>query len=253
MAADSTRRFSNRVKDYVRYRPDYPAAIVTYLQQQFHLMPGSLVADIGAGTGISSRLFLDAGYKVIAVEPNQEMHDAAVDLLKDRIDFSRTGGTAEATELEDHSVDAIVAGQAFHWFDREKAKIEFTRILKPKAIVALMWNERSLQHGFGQAYDELILRHARDYVEVNHRNIDLADIEQFFSPHSVQLHTFNNQQVFGFEGLLGRVLSSSYMPAHGDAGYQRMHQDLEQLFNTYNENGAVAIHYTTKLYTGRLS
>lgn len=253
MAADNTLRFSNRVKDYIRYRPGYPTEIVTYLQQHYDLMPGNLIADIGAGTGISTKLFLDAGYKVIAVEPNREMHDAAVALLKDRIDFSTTGGTAEATELDDHSVDAIVAGQAFHWFDREKAKAEFVRVLKHKGVVALIWNERLTQTGFEDAYEALIRRHARDYVNVDHRNIEPEDIEAFFSPHSVQLQTFDNKQVLGFDGLLGRLLSSSYMPAQNDAGYGKMREDLQQLFNTYNENGAVAIHYTTKLYTGRLS
>jgi SAM-dependent methyltransferase len=252
MAADNTQRFSNRVKDYVRYRPGYPAAIITYLQQEHHLTPGSLVADIGAGTGISAKLFLDAGYKVIAVEPNKEMHDAAVALLKDSIDFSTTGGTAEATELDDHSVDAIVAGQAFHWFDREQAKAEFARVLKNKGLVVLIWNERLTQPGFEQEYEALIHRHARDYTAVDHRHIDTPDIEAFFHPHKMQLQTFGNEQVFDLEGLLGRLSSSSYMPAQADDGYTAMRSDLEQLFEKYQQNGFVTIHYTTKVYTGRL-
>jgi len=252
MATDSTRRFSNRVADYIKYRPGYPAEIPTYLQQEYGLAHGSLIADIGAGTGISSKLFLDAGYKVIAVEPNQEMHDAAVSLLKDRIDFSTTGGTAEATELDTESVDAIVAGQAFHWFDREKARAEFARILKKHGIVVLIWNERLQQSAFEQEYDALIRKHARDYVQVNHSNIDIAGIEQFFYPKTVHLKTFDNKQVFDFESLRGRLLSSSYMPTHSDEGYHAMNEDLHQLFERHNHDKKVTIHYTTKLYTGRL-
>lgn len=252
MAQDNTGRFSNRVADYVRYRPSYPPAIIPYLQEQYGLSTMFPVADVGAGTGISSSLFLDAGYRVIAVEPNQPMREGALQLLGNDPAFSAVAGSAEHTELPDASVGAIVAGQAFHWFDREQAATEFRRILQPGGLVVLIWNERATGSAFELAYDELIRKHAKDYVKVQHRNINPEHIRAFFSPAAVELAVFANSQVFGYEGLEGRLLSSSYMPARDTPGYEPMAADLKRLFEQYQEQDTITIHYDTKVYTGRL-
>jgi SAM-dependent methyltransferase len=251
MATDSTRRFSNRVEDYVRYRPHYPAAVVTYLAQRYQLSPPQRVADIGAGTGISSSLFLDAGYPVAAVEPNREMREKALGLLGARPGFEVVNGTAEHTQLPDHSVDLIVAGQAFHWFDAPAAKREFVRILKPGGIVALLWNERLTGSAFERDYEALIREHGRDYERVDHRNIGPEPIAAFFYPHACEYQDFPNRQVFDLEGLLGRLLSSSYMPAREEPGYPEMAAALRTLFDRYQENGRIIIHYDTRVYSGR--
>ncbi|HEY4155308.1 MAG TPA: class I SAM-dependent methyltransferase, partial [Puia sp.] len=138
MVNNSTERFSNRVNDYVKYRPGYPAAIVNYLQDHFDLTIDKQIADIGSGTGISTALFLDAGYPVRAVEPNKEMRKKSVELLNHYPKYTAVDGKAENTTLPAGSVDAVVAGQAFHWFDAEKAKAEFKRILKPAGLVVLI-------------------------------------------------------------------------------------------------------------------
>ncbi len=251
MANNSTSRFSNRVDDYVKYRPGYPQAIVDFLQQEYGLSTDKLVADVGAGTGISTELFLKAGYSVAAVEPNKAMRDKAIELLGGFPDFKATDGTAEHTGLESASVDAIICGQAFHWFNREQTKEEFKRILTPGGIVALIWNERRTGSDFEKEYDALIVKHASDYVQVDHRNIDNAAIETFFSPESVHLQLFPNSQSFDLTGLEGRLLSSSYMPAKQDAGYAAMINDLERLYNRYQVDDHITIHYDTKVYVGR--
>ncbi|QEM12034.1 class I SAM-dependent methyltransferase [Mucilaginibacter rubeus] len=252
MVINSTTRFSNRVEDYVKYRPGYPAEIVKFLHDTYNLTQDKLIADIGAGTGISTALFLNKGYRVIAVEPNLEMREKAIELLGSYHGFIPKNGTAENTGIEDNTISAIIAGQAFHWFDAKKTRIEFKRILKPDGIVALIWNERKTTSAFEQEYDELIIKHGNDYVKVDHRNIDTEDIEAFFTPEPVHLEIFTNKQVFDFEGLKGRLLSSSYMPTRDDAGYQPMINDLQALFHKFQHDGVIVINYDTKVYSGKL-
>ncbi|MBN9299718.1 MAG: class I SAM-dependent methyltransferase [Filimonas sp.] len=249
---DSTQRFSNRVENYVKYRPDYPIEIIAYLRDQYKLSSDKVIADIGSGTGISSTLFLNAGYEVYGVEPNKEMRDKSITLLTHFTGFHPVDGTAEEPNLKSKSIDAIIAGQAFHWFDRDKAKAAFKKILKSKGIVVLLWNERLTDSPFEKAYDELIMQHGIDYVKVDHRNIDTPAIEAFFAPQPFELTSFENRQVFDYEGLKGRLLSSSYMPAEGEKGSAEMIADLEDLFSQYKENNVIQINYETKMYVGKV-
>jgi SAM-dependent methyltransferase len=249
---NSTTRFSNRVEDYVKYRPHYPKAIVEFLEDNYQLSADKMIADIGAGTGISTGLFLEAGYKVIAVEPNLEMREKSVELLGSYPAFKAMNGTAENTGLETGSIDVIIAGQAFHWFDREKAREEFKRVLIPDGIVALIWNERRTSSPFEIEYDALIVKHASDYVKVDHRNIDVEAIGAFFNPEPFQLQVFPNKQVFNFDGLAGRLMSSSYMPTRADAGFEAMMNDLQLLFDNYKTDDMITINYDTKMYVGKL-
>lgn len=250
MTTNSTTRFSNRVNDYVKYRPGYPAQIIDHLQQQYNLTTDKLIADIGAGTGISTQLFLEAGYRVIAIEPNQPMRDKAVELLGNWPGFKAQNGTAEDTGLATESIDAVIAGQAFHWFDTKKTRTEFERILKTNGLIALIWNERRTGSAFEKEYDELIIKHGKDYVQVDHRNIDAERIGAFFNPQPYQLKTFYNEQIFDFDGLKGRLSSSSYMPTTDDEGYEVMITDLQALFDKYQQNGSITIQYDTNVYTG---
>lgn len=253
MKNNSTTRFSKRVDDYVKYRPGYPAGLVPFLQAHGALMPGMQLADIGSGTGISAELFLKAGDRVTGIEPNREMREKSAELLASYEGFVAQDGTAEHTGIADGSIDGIIAGQAFHWFDREASKAEFGRILKPGGPVVLIWNERKTTSDFEKEYDALIIAHARDYVQVDHRNIQTKDIEDFFAPKPVQLEVFANEQVFDFEGLQGRLLSSSYMPARDEEGYGPMIADLRALFERYQHAGTITIQYDTNVYVGRVS
>lgn len=247
---DNTQRFSNRVENYVKYRPHYPAVIVNYLQERFGLTSG-VIADVGAGTGILTKLFLDTGYMMYAVEPNEPMLAKATELLNGYAGYRAVHATAEDTTLPDSSVDAVMAGQAFHWFNAEKSKAEFSRILKAHGLVALVWNERRIDTAFEKEYEVLIHRHGKDYVQVKHRNIEAHDLAAFFAPAPMEMKEFYNQQVFDFEGLKGRLLSSSYIPGQGSHSYDEMMADLKELFDKYQQAGTITITYDTKLYAGR--
>src|SRR6266700_3319449 len=103
--SDSVERFSNRVENYLKYRPDYPSEIIPFLAENCGLTPESIIADIGCGTGISSRMFLENGNRVFGVEPNAAMRDAAVGFLVKFPWFIPVDGTSDNTTLADASVD----------------------------------------------------------------------------------------------------------------------------------------------------
>ena len=252
MSSNSTTRFSDRVEDYVKYRPHYPNVILSYLRDLYTFAPGWVVADIGSGTGISTEMFLRFGNNVFAVEPNREMRLKAEELLAEYPGFMSVHGTAEATGLADASVDLIAAGQAFHWFDPVGTRTEFVRIARPGAVVALIWNERLILSDFEREYEELIIEYAGDYKTINHKNITDKQIGDFFRPQTFQLRVFENEQLFDFDGLKGRLLSSSYIPKEG-AGYGAMMEALAALFVRHAAGGQVRVGYETKVYTGVLA
>jgi SAM-dependent methyltransferase len=249
---DSTTRFSSRVANYIKYRPGYPVEITALLNRECRLTSASVVADIGSGTGILTRLFLRNGNVVHAVEPNREMREAAEGLLGDDPKFRSVDATAEDTKLAPNSVDFIVAGQAFHWFDRERARREFCRILKPGGWVALIWNERRTDSSpFLKGYEECLRMWSVDYSAVDHKQIDAGVIGAFFAPDTFKLAKFANRQVFDFEGLKGRLLSSSYAPEPGHPRHEPMLRELSALFHDHQQRGEVAFDYDTLVYHGR--
>jgi SAM-dependent methyltransferase len=248
---NSTTRFGDRVEDYVKYRPHYPQEVLPYLREKYVFDPSWEVADIGSGTGISTELFLCHQNRVFAVEPNTEMRGKAEELLGSDPHFVSINGTAEATGLPAGSVRLVVAGQAFHWFDPVKSRAEFVRILSPGGVVVLIWNDRLADTEFEKAYDALIESHAKDYKTSNHRNLVDLQIEAFYRPASCALKHFPNEQLFDFEGLKGRLLSSSYMPKTGP-GYASMLEDLRRLFDRYQHDGRVRVGYSTNVYSGIL-
>jgi SAM-dependent methyltransferase len=251
---DPTQRFSGRVENYVLYRPHYPPAVIDLLVHECGLAPESVVADVGSGTGISSGLFLTAGNTVYGVEPNAEMRAAAESLLAAHLNFVSVPATAEATGLSDRMVDFVVAGQAFHWFDLDHARPEFARILRPGGWLVLMWNDRRIDSTpFLVEYENLLQMYATDYREVNHKNLDDAALAAFYGPAGCCKASFDNAQRFDFEGLKGRLLSSSYAPAAGTRNYKPMLADLRCIFNRHQEDGVVVFEYDTLVYYGRLA
>jgi SAM-dependent methyltransferase len=248
----STERFSDRVEDYVKYRPHYPAGVLPFLSSVYSFAASWEVADIGSGTGISAAPFLRHGNKVYAVEPNADMRRKAAELLGGYGGrFVSLDGTAEATGLADARVELLVAGQAFHWFDPVRSRVEFVRVLKPGGVVALVWNERLMDSPFEKAYEALILQYASDYKTINHKHIADLQIADFFAPAAFRLDQFSNEQLFDFAGLKGRLLSSSYIPKEGP-GFAAMVGDLERLFDKHQSGGRVRVGYDTKLYSGVL-
>jgi len=250
---DSTRRFSSRVENYIKYRPGYPSAILGLLKEKCGLTGRSMVADIGSGTGILTELFLGNGNPVFGVEPNREMREAAERLLGKYPNFTSLSGTAESTTLKNQSVDFITASQAFHWFDREPTRREFLRVLKPGGWVVLIWNEREQTTPFAKAYELLLRTYGTDYEEVNHKHADAKVIGPFFGANDYKLAGFPNQQIFDWEGLKGRLLSSSYAPEPGHSKHAPMLEALSALFSAHQTDGKVTFEYDTCVYYGQLS
>jgi SAM-dependent methyltransferase len=245
-------RFSNRVENYVRYRPGYPHEVLDLFKRQMALTRASVIADVGSGTGISSKLFLENGNEVFGVEPNDAMRAAAEEFLAAFPNFHSRNGTAENTGLPDASVDLVIAAQAFHWFDPQKTHVEFKRILMDGGFVALLWNERQLDTTpFLREYEQFLLRFAKDYTKVRHENINEKKLTDFLGL-NYRRATFPNAQVFDLDGLNGRVLSSSYMPAEGDSSYQAMTAELQTVFAKHAESGKIELSYNTNVYYAQL-
>ncbi|MGA9780372.1 MAG: class I SAM-dependent methyltransferase [Limisphaerales bacterium] len=250
---DSTKRFSNRVENYIKYRPGYPLAIPDLLKEKCGLTCGSVVADIGSGTGILTELFLRNGNRVFAVEPNRDMREAAERLLGQYPNLTSISGTAETSTLKDQSVDFITASQAFHWFDRKQSRREFLRILKPGGWTVLIWNERIIASPFAKAYEHLLRTYGTDYEEVNHKPADAKVIGPFFGANGYEQAAFPNRQVFDWDGLKGRLLSSSYAPEPGHPRRVPMLEALNALFAKYQTDGKVVFEYDTLVCYGQLS
>ena len=248
---DSTQRFSDRVADYKQYRPSYPPEVITTLVQQAGLSADKTIADIGSGTGILTRQLLNTGCKIMAIEPNAAMRAASEELLGGYPGFTSINATAENTSLPDQSLDGITAGQAFHWFDRLATKMEFRRVLRPAGFIALVWNNwENSSSAFMKDYTNLLTEWGTDYQRVSRTNVDDAAIRQFFHPRPFKKFTFPNQQIFNYDGLKGRLLSSSYTPQAGHPKHESLIEGLKEIFNTHHNNGEIHFEYTTTLYLG---
>jgi SAM-dependent methyltransferase len=249
----SVERFSSRVENYIKYRPGYPAEIIDLLKTECGLTPASVVADIGSGTGKLTELFLANGNVVFAVEPNVTMRAAAEEVFKDDPGFRSIDGHAESTTLPSSTIDLITAGQAFHWFDLTKTRIEWTRILKRGGWAVIVWNERKLQATpFLRHYEELLVKFGTDYQEIRHDHKH-GTVGQFFAPDPFVSRTFPNAQLFDFDGLRGRVLSSSYTPEPDHPHFEPMLRQLKAIFDKHQDNGYVHFEYDTKVFYGHLS
>ncbi len=252
-ASNATSRFSDRVDNYVRYRPGYPQEAIETLTSECNFTTADIVADIASGTGIWTRMLLERGNAVLGVEPNAEMREAGERVLGGFPRFTSIEGTAEATTLSDHSVDIVTAAQAAHWFNLELARREFARILKSSGWLVLLWNERRTESTlFLRAYEQLLLTYGTDYQEVRHEKTTSA-VHEFFDPAKFKERVFAMRQEFDYAGLEGRLLSSSYTPTSDHPSHAPMLQELRNIFAAHQAGGYVAFEYDTRLYFGRLS
>ncbi len=257
MPNDATTRFSDRVAYYVKSRPHYPPALIEFMRNRLGFTRDHVVADVGSGTGILTELLLRHGNTVFAVEPNEPMRRAAEEMLAPRYpNFRSNDGTAEDTRLRGASVDFVTAGQAFHWFDPERARAEFARILRPGGWVVLVWNDRRLDRpAFAVGYERLVRRYNTDFDKVNHRNVGKDQSEalrRFFGSAKYENVHFDNPQRHDRDGVRARLLSSSYMPLADDPRYAAMLDELTDVFDAHQRDGTVTLEYDTRLFFGRL-
>src|SRR5712691_354679 len=250
--ADAKQRFSNRVADYVRYRPGYPAVALDVFGEDCGLRPGHVIADIGSGTGFLSELFLKNGNRVYGVEPNPEMRQAGEEYLASYDGFSSIEGSAESTTLEEVSVDFVTAGQAFHWFEPEKTRAEFRRILRPQGWVVAIWNFREMETPFAKTYEDILVKYGTDYTSVRDSYPKGHDVQELFLGGEFLHHVLPNVQFLDWEAFAGRLRSGSYVPQEGHASFTPMMDALRELFRGHQENGRVRVEYATNLYAGRL-
>jgi SAM-dependent methyltransferase len=254
MTQSPTARFSDRVENYVRYRPGYPREVLDLLRDECGLRPSHVVADIASGTGAFTRFLLENGNSVFSVEPNAAMREMGVRQFES-VGSNRlvsVAGTAEETTLRSASVDFVTAAQAAHWFDLPRARAEFVRILRPGGWCVLIWNEReTTSTPFLREYEQLLLTYGTDYEEVRHERTT-AMIHEFFAPALSAERVFSLRQEFDYQGLAGRLWSASYAPVEGDPSYEPMMRELQRIFRAHAEDGAVDFEYKTRVFYGHL-
>ncbi|MBA3660974.1 MAG: class I SAM-dependent methyltransferase [Gammaproteobacteria bacterium] len=245
-------RFSHTSSNYQLYRPSYPQALITLLKEKLQLSPQAVIADIGSGTGLLTKLFLANGNRVYGVEPNKKMREAGEIFLKNFPNFISVEGSAEQTTLPADSVDYVTAGTAFHWFDQKQCHQEFLRILRLPGFGIFVWNVRDLHTKVNQDYENLILKYGRYAQETSARQFEKTIMDDFFSPFTMQTYSFPQHQFFNWEGFKGRLLSTSYALQKGEPRYEEMIDDLQKIFNVHAHLKKIKFSYLTKIYFGQL-
>ncbi|MCI0452353.1 MAG: class I SAM-dependent methyltransferase [Candidatus Latescibacteria bacterium] len=244
-------RFSNRVDDYIRYRPGYPPELLAWLREAICLSPSWRVADIGSGTGLLSSHFLEAGCTLIGVEPNAAMRAAAERAFAENPRFVSVAGSAEATTLADHSIDLVSAGQAFHWFEPVATRREWRRILKPAGYALVVFNSRLIEATpFMRAYDQYLIDHAVDYTGVDHRRGVQEKLHSVFDGYQEKRFRFTLRH--RYDDVRGLSMSSSYVPAPGHPRHEAFFAGLQEIFDAHATDGVVDFPYETEAYVGRV-
>jgi SAM-dependent methyltransferase len=254
-AAAPTARFTDRVENYAKARPGYPAEIVSLLEHRCGLSRTSTLIDVGCGTGLLAKVFCEFGCRVIGVEPNAAMREAGQRYLARYRNFKMLEGQAESIPLPGASVDFITAGQAFHWFDLTRSRHEFMRILRPDGWAVLVWNDREFTGSkFADDYERLVVRFGVDYADVHQRGkTTVASFEGFFGNTAFARESYPNLQQLDRESFVARVLSASYMPGPGHANHQAMMREVERIFCENEKDGVVSVRYTTSVTYGQMT
>lgn len=246
-------RFTGLGEEYAQYRPSYPAQCVDWLVAAAQLNENTPVADVGAGTGILTRLFLQRGIPVTAVEPNADMRAQAEAALAGMAGYTSMAGSAEKTGLKTHSVKLVTAAQAFHWFDPGGFAAECRRILKPGGQVAIIFNTRDASAPVVRAHDRAFEAHCPDYHSYKRsRGETTPDKLAFFKGGRIVIQVFENPLEYSQEGYLGHVRSTSYF-ARLDAENQRLLLDeLTESFHHYARDGVLHMPNCTEVYLGEV-
>ncbi len=241
-ALNPVERFSTRADAYARWRPDYPAGAIDAAVEG--LLGGCRIADVGAGTGISSRMIADRGAHVYAVEPNAAMRA----LIPPHPNIEPVDAPAETLPFDDASLDLVTVFQAFHWFDPDRFLAESHRVLRPGGRLALVWNERDDERdAFTAAYRTIVRKASGDHpAEARMDHVGPLYASSLFT--DVNKLTFPHAQRLDWEGLLGRMQSTSYLPREGDA-WTALVETMRELYARHaGMGGTVTLVYETRVY-----
>jgi SAM-dependent methyltransferase len=249
----STDKFTDKAEVYAKYRPSYPLDYIVYLITETGLNEDCTIADIGSGTGILTRQFLERGFTVIGVEPNDDMRTVAEQTLGSDLLFTSVKGTAENTTLNNNSLDLVTVAQAFHWFDIERFRLECQRILKQDAKVALVWNSRDGSSDLNKESTEVCQKYCPHFNGFSGGMEETPNaFQKFFKDGMYDVKYFRNDLPFNLNGFLGRYLSASYSPKKTDKEYQPFITALSNLFEKYSNNGKIIIPTITRSYLGKV-
>jgi SAM-dependent methyltransferase len=245
--------FSSKVEDYVAARPQYPAQLFQFFIGVLDVKPGALVADIGSGTGLFTRGLLEHGYRVLAVEPNAGMRTAADVAFQAYSGYASAHGSAESIPVRSSSVDLITAAQAFHWFEIDKARAEFLRVLRPGAQVALIWNDRLLADPLHKALDKVLNEFGGEKRNALVSHEGRGDLPEFFGGCIPSEFRWPHEQRLSEGGLLSLVFSRSYMPERSSSRGQEAAKKVSDVFGRFVQDGTVDVRYTAVAFVGRPS
>ena len=246
--------FDDVANIYEKYRPSYPEEYIDYLISKCNLDEKSLVADIGAGTGILTKQLLDKNLKVVAVEPNRNMRKVLEEKLKENKKFTSIDGTDKNTNLEENSIDLVTVAQAFHWFDIEGFRKECKRILKTNGKVCIIWNKLDTTDTIVKKEKDIDYKYTNQYKEINNILQDEkreALIKEFFGD-NYECKITENNQIYNKETFVGVNLSKSYSLRKEDRNYNEYIKAFEDLFDKYSENGKLIIKNNTYGYLGKM-
>lgn len=249
---DNTKKFNGRAEDYTNGRPGYPQELFDFLYNEYGFSAGSVIADIGAGTGKFSKYLLERGSKVFLIEPNEDMLGVAEKELEDYHNAVFINGTSETTGLADSSVDFVTAAQAFHWFDIQNFKNECKRILKSDGMVVLIWNTRDMSSIFNVKSYEIYKKYCPDFKGYHGGMKDDDErIAGFYDNHFNKL-VFKNPIELTKERFITRSLSASYSLKRSDENFDEYTKELEELFDNFSINDTVVMKNNTTVYIGMI-
>jgi SAM-dependent methyltransferase len=250
---DVIERFSGRVESYRLHRPRYPLAVVDFLKCECNLQLDSAIVDVAAGTGLLAEIFLMRGYSVTAIEPNRSMRETCAALMARYPALQCIGGAAENTGLSSYSAYLITVGQALHWFDLSRTREEFMRVLQPGGWCAVIYNDRQMDgDAFHEGYEQILRKFGIDYEAVRDRYLPVDRLREFFGVGKMRQHPLPNWQELDLDGLVGRILSSSYMPQPDHPRFAPMCKAIEDLFVMYARGERVRLRYNCVISYGRL-
>jgi ubiquinone/menaquinone biosynthesis C-methylase UbiE len=247
--------FSGKASHYVKGRPGYPPEVIALLKSECGLTSGSIVADVASGTGIFTKLLLDNGNPVFAIEPNEDMRIAAEHYLKPYGKLSSMNRTAEATTLDDHSIDFVTVAHAVHWFNIPQARKEFLRILKNNGWLVIINNSPVVETPFELAYANLIKKYSinRGVKIKQSYSSQEAALKDLYGGSAYMQKRFPHRHKLDWEGLVTRILSKSDVPNETEPGHASMLKEIKIIFDKYQIEGYVAQGYKTKVRYGHIA